>query len=49
MQCVVISKTALQEKIDLAKSFTAMDEQEQSLLIDRVADRAGRIVEFYKA
>lgn len=39
----------LQEKIDLARSFTKMDNEDQKQLIDRVADLAGRTVEFYKA
>ena len=39
----------MQEKIDLAHSFVAMDEQQRQDLIDKVADLAGRRVEFYKA
>ena len=39
----------MQEKIDLANSFVAMDEQQRQALIDKVADLAGRRVEFYKA
>ncbi len=39
----------MQEKIALANSFVAMDEQQRQALIDKVADLAGRRVEFYKA
>ena len=39
----------LQEKIELANSFVTMDEQQRQDLIDKVADLAGRRVEFYKA
>lgn len=39
----------MQEKIDLANSFVALDEQQRQNLIDKVADLAGRQVEFYKA
>ncbi|MEM7593011.1 MAG: aldo/keto reductase [Cyanobacteria bacterium P01_A01_bin.83] len=39
----------MQEKIDLANSFISMDEPQRQALIDRVADLAGRRVEFYKA
>jgi uncharacterized protein len=39
----------MQEKIALANSFVAMDEQQRQDLIDKVADLAGRQVEFYKA
>ena len=39
----------MQEKVDLANSFVAMDEQQRQDLIDKVADLAGRRVEFYKA
>ncbi|MEM8827979.1 MAG: aldo/keto reductase [Cyanobacteria bacterium P01_G01_bin.19] len=39
----------MQEKIDLANSFVAMDEAQRQDLIDRVADLAGTRVEFYKA
>ena len=39
----------MQEKIALAHSFVAMDEQQRQDLIDQVADLAGRRVEFYKA
>ena len=38
----------MQEKIELANSFVAMDEQQRQDLIDKVADLAGRRVEFYK-
>ena len=43
------NKKQLQEKIDLAHSFKAMTADEQSALIERVAFRSGRMVEFYKA
>ncbi|MBE9047713.1 aldo/keto reductase [Pleurocapsales cyanobacterium LEGE 10410] len=39
----------MQEKIALANSFVAMDEQQRQNLIDKVADLAGTTVEFYKA
>ena len=39
----------MQEKIDLANSFVAMEEAQRQALIDRVADLAGNTVEFYKA
>ncbi len=39
----------LTEKIFLAQSFTALSEEERVELIARVADMAGRGVEFYKA
>lgn len=39
----------MQEKIDIAKKFIGMDEQEKRELIDKVADMAGTTVEFYKA
>ena len=39
----------MQEKIDLARSFVVMGEQQRQDLIDKVADLAGRRVEFYKA
>lgn len=38
----------LQEKIDLAKSFSGMEDSERQKLVDKVADLAGRTVEFYK-
>ena len=38
----------LQEKIALANSFVALDEQQRQDLIAKVADLAGRRVEFYK-
>ena len=38
----------MQEKIALANSFVAVDEQQRQDLIDKVADLAGRRVEFYK-
>lgn len=39
----------MQEKIDLARSFEAFDAAQRQALIDKVADMAGRRVEFYKA
>lgn len=39
----------LQEKIDIAKRFTGMKQEESDQLIERVADMAGTTVEFYKA
>ncbi len=38
----------MQEKIDLAKTFSGMDDDERNQLIDKVADMAGTVVEFYK-
>lgn len=39
----------LQEKIDIAKRFSGMKQDERDQLIEKVADMAGRTVEFYKA
>lgn len=39
----------LQEKIDIAKRFSGMKQNERDELIEKVADMAGRTVEFYKA
>jgi predicted aldo/keto reductase-like oxidoreductase len=39
----------MQEKVDLAQTFVALNEQKRQDLIDKVADLAGREVEFYKA
>lgn len=39
----------MQEKVDLANSFVTMEETQRQALIARVADLAGREVEFYKA
>ncbi len=39
----------LREKIDLARAFAGMTEEERTALVERVADMAGRRVEFYKA
>lgn len=39
----------MQEKIELANSFTVMDKAQRQALIDRVAELAGTTVEFYKA
>ena len=39
----------LQEKIDLARAFTGMDEGTRTALVNKVADMAGRTVEFYKS
>ena len=39
----------MQEKIDIAKNFTGMDDDERQALIEKVEDMAGTTVEFYKA
>ena len=39
----------MQEKIDIAKTFTGMDDNERQALIEKVEDMAGTAVEFYKA
>ena len=39
----------MQEKIDIAKTFTGMDDDERQKLIEKVEDMAGTTVEFYKA
>ncbi|MEN9872037.1 MAG: hypothetical protein RLZZ171_3029 [Cyanobacteriota bacterium] len=39
----------MQEKVALANSFVAMNESQRQNLIDKVAELAGRTVEFYKA
>ena len=39
----------MQEKIDIAKTFTGMDDDERHALIEKVEDMAGTTVEFYKA
>ena len=39
----------LQEKIDIAKRFSGMKQDEREQLIEKVADMAGTTVEFYKA
>ena len=39
----------MQEKIDIAKAFSGMKEDERNKLIEKVADLAGTTVEFYKA
>ncbi len=39
----------MKEKIALANSFVALEEQQRQNLIDKVANLAGRRVEFYKA
>lgn len=39
----------LQEKIDIAKRFSGMKQDERERLIEKVADMAGTTVEFYKA
>ncbi len=38
----------LTEKIELAKAFTALTDSEREVLVGRVADLAGREVEYYK-
>ena len=39
----------MQEKIDIAKTFTGMNDDERNELIEKVEDMAGTTVEFYKA
>ncbi len=39
----------MQEKIDIAKNFTGMEDTERQALIEKVEDMAGTTVEFYKA
>ena len=39
----------MQEKIDIAKNFTGMEDAERQALIEKVEDMAGTTVEFYKA
>lgn len=39
----------MQEKIDIAKNFTGMEDDERQKLIEKVEDMAGTTVEFYKA
>lgn len=39
----------MQEKIDIAKKFTGMEDDERQALIEKVEDMAGTTVEFYKA
>ncbi len=39
----------MKEKIALARSFVGMDSQQRQVLIEKVADQAGKRVEFYKA
>lgn len=39
----------MQEKIDIANTFTGMDDDERQALIEKVEDMAGTTVEFYKA
>ena len=38
----------MREKIGIARSFEPIDEAARQALVDRVSDRAGNIVEFYK-
>ena len=38
----------MREKVEIARTFESMDEGEMKDLIERVSDRAGNIVEFYK-
>lgn len=38
----------MQEKIDIARTFTGMDDNERNKLIEKVEDMAGTTVEFYK-
>ena len=39
----------MQEKIDIARAFTGMEDGERQKLIEKVEDMAGTTVEFYKA
>ena len=39
----------MQEKIDIARAFTGMEDDERQKLIEKVEDMAGTTVEFYKA
>ncbi len=39
----------LHEKIELAKSFQGMSQEERQRIIEKVADLAGNAVEYYKA
>ncbi len=39
----------MQEKIDIARNFTGMEDDERQKLIEKVEDMAGTTVEFYKA
>ena len=39
----------LQEKIDIAKAFSGMEDAERQKLVEKVADMAGTTVEFYKS
>ena len=39
----------MQEKIDIARTFTGMEDAERQKLIEKVEDMAGTTVEFYKA
>ena len=39
----------MKEKIALARSFMGMDSQQRQMLIEKVADQAGKRVEYYKA
>ena len=39
----------MQEKIDIAREFTGMEDDERQKLIEKVEDMAGTTVEFYKA
>ncbi|HCK09956.1 MAG TPA: hypothetical protein DHW45_08775, partial [Candidatus Latescibacteria bacterium] len=38
----------LQEKIEIARRFRPLAVSDMQTLVDRVSDRAGNIVEFYK-
>lgn len=42
------NKTLLEEKIDLARNFTSMSEEERTQLVESVAEYAGNTVEYYK-
>ena len=42
------NKTLLQEKVELARHFSHMNDRDRSSLVDAVLARAGNDVEYYK-
>ncbi|MEZ4777589.1 MAG: aldo/keto reductase [Bacteroidia bacterium] len=42
------NKTLIQEKIDLAKDFSKSDEEDRFALIDKVFEKSGNAIEYYK-
>jgi hypothetical protein len=42
------NKEFLQEKIDLAVNFTRLTENDRLLLINKVIEKAGNTIEYYK-